>query len=143
MFSRPRGRTRGPRETEAAIDYLKRSAACPGKLRHSHTPLPPPRSPARRHPPRGRDEGSASRRLNNATPQTRRHEHTHPHTHTHLSCPILPRPSLNIFCPESKCRRFLFLARDTDTRVRRGNIDQGPSSLTRTPTDGVNACRRA
>jgi len=118
----PRGGFCVPSTAAAAIDYLKRSAACPGKLRHLHAALP--------NPTHGRSShlvlvvAKGVRLLNNATPQTRRHErahpppppartaavariappaHPHPPTHTHSS--RRPPLSRNIFCPQDLKRR--------------------------------------
>lgn len=61
--ARPR-RLRGVAAGAVAIDYLKRSAACPGKLRHLHATAVAATSPASRgdsspvgHPPEGPPAG--------------------------------------------------------------------------------------
>jgi len=105
--------------TEAAIDYFKRSAACPGKLRHSRAPPPPSR--VQRGPPattasERTDGRSGSQPAAKQCARHRRHGGTNTPTLGVLViptpvCPSFPSynydgrpPSRNIFCPESKRR---------------------------------------
>jgi len=62
----PRGGFCVPSTAAAAIDYLKRSAACPGKLRHLHAVLPNPTLTVLSPRPRRRQRGPTAKQCDTA-----------------------------------------------------------------------------
>lgn len=116
----PRGGFCVPSTAAAAIDYLKRSAACPGKLRHLHAALPSPTPVVLSPRPRRRQRGPTAKQCDTADTAARTSTPTpaahadRPGSKNRTPYPPAPidtrtsrRPPLsrNIFCPQDLKRR--------------------------------------
>jgi len=111
-----------PSTAAAAIDYLKRSAACPGKLRHLHAALPGPTSAVLSPRPRRCQRGPTAKQCDTADTAARTHTPTptdradrpggnknrtpSPPARTSRRPPL----SRNIFCPQdlNRCHAVAF-----------------------------------